>query len=60
MPAGHYSASRHSFCTQVAETGINALQAQNLMRHSDIRTTQKHFHASVNKLRIAVNLRGNN
>ena len=54
----YYSASRHSFCTQVVETGVNALQAQELMRHSDIRTTQKYFHASVNKLRNAVNIRG--
>lgn len=54
----HYSASRHSFCTQLTDTGINSLQARELMRHTDIRTTQKYFHASTEKLREAVNQRG--
>lgn len=53
-----YEATRHSFCTQIVEMGINSLQAQVLMRHSDIRTTQKYFHNSVTKLQDIVNRRG--
>ena len=47
----HYSASRHSFCTQIVERGANAFEAQALMRHADIRSTQKYFHATSNRLR---------
>ena len=54
----HYSASRHSFCTQIVETGADALQAQRLLRHADLRSTQKHFHATPAKLRDIVNRRG--
>lgn len=53
-----YEATRHSFCTQLVEMGINSLQARLLMRHSDIRTTQKYFHSSITKLRDVVNSRG--
>jgi len=52
-----YEATRHSFCTQIVETGVNTLQAQVLMRHSDIRSTQKYFHASMTKLRDVINRR---
>jgi len=54
----YYSASRHSLCTQMVETGVSVFQAQDLMRHADIRSTQKHFHASTERLRDAVNRRG--
>ena len=54
-----YEATRHSFCTQIVETGANTLQAQALMRHSDIRSTQKYFHASLTNLREIINRRVN-
>lgn len=54
----HYEASRHSFCTQIAESGANLLQAKELMRHKDIRSTEKYFHGTINKLREIVNHRG--
>ncbi|MCX8021353.1 MAG: tyrosine-type recombinase/integrase [Syntrophorhabdaceae bacterium] len=55
-----YEASRHSFCTQIAQSGLcNTLQAKLLMRHADIRSTERYFHGSVVKLRDIVNMRGN-
>jgi hypothetical protein len=38
--------------------GVNTLQAKELMRHSDIRSTEKYFHASVKKLGDIVEQRG--
>lgn len=45
-----YEATRHSFCTQIVNMGVNTLQAKELMRHADIRSTEKYFHISVKKL----------
>jgi integrase len=53
-----YEATRHSFLTQIGESGINTLQAKQLMRHSDIRSTEKYFHGNITKLRDVVNNRG--
>ena len=53
-----YEATRHSYCTQIGESGINTLQARLLMRHSDVRSTQKYFHGKIAKLRDVVNNRG--
>ncbi len=54
----YYSASRHSFCTQIVESGANIFDAKDLMRHTDIRTTQRYYHASGKRLREIVNNRG--
>jgi integrase len=54
----YYEASRHSFCTQLVDDGLNTLQAKELMRHTDVRTTQKYYHGDTNRLRDAVNQRG--
>jgi len=54
----HYEASRHSFCTQIVESGADVLQARELMRHTNIRSTQKYFHGSIKRLRDIVNQRG--
>lgn len=52
-------ATRHSFCTQIAESGLcNTLQAQELMRHSDLKSTQGYFHGSLKKMKAIVNQRG--
>lgn len=54
-----YEASRHSFCTQIAEGGLcNTLQAKQLMRHADIRSTERYFHGSLSTLKEIVNQRG--
>jgi integrase len=61
MDVCYYEASRHSFCTQVVDDcGADALQAQILMRHTDVRQTQNYFHGNTKKLREIVNKRGKN
>jgi integrase len=54
----HYSASRHSFCTQLIHDGVNPLEAQVAMRHKDLKSTQKYFHARKDKMREHFNNRG--
>ena len=54
----HYSASRHSFCTQLIHDGLNPLEAQSAMRHKDLRSTQKYFHANRDRMREHFNRRG--
>ncbi len=59
IPVTYYEASRHSFCTQIAQTpGANVFDAQLLMGHSDPRTTQKYYHATPRRLEELVNRRG--
>jgi len=53
-----YEASRHSFCTQIVEGGAKLDEAQQLMRHADIRSTQNYFHGSTKRLKGVVNNRG--
>ncbi len=53
-----YEATRHSFCTQVVEGGASVLEAKQLMRHADIRSTERYFHGSMKKMREIVNNRG--
>jgi len=54
----HYSASRHSFCTQLVHDGLNPLEAQSAMRHKDLRSTQRYFHAHRDRMREHFNRRG--
>lgn len=54
----HYSASRHSFCTQLVHDGLNPLEAQAAMRHKDLKSTQKYFHAHRDRMREHFNRRG--
>ncbi|MBF0554921.1 MAG: site-specific integrase [Nitrospirae bacterium] len=58
LPITHYEASRHSFITQLVEEDTNPLVTKALARHTDIRTTQKYYHATAAKLRDVVNRRG--
>ncbi|KJU86011.1 tyrosine recombinase XerD [Candidatus Magnetobacterium bavaricum] len=53
-----YEGSRHSFITQLVEDNTNPLVAKELARHTDLRTTQKYYHATSSKLRDVVNRRG--
>jgi integrase len=53
-----YEATRHSFCTQLAEDRVPLPIIKDLARHSDIRTTQKYIHPTDESSREAVNLRG--
>lgn len=54
----HYSAGRHSFCTQIIQSGANIFDAQELMRHTDINSTRQYYHASTKRLEEIVNNRG--
>ncbi|HQJ95351.1 MAG TPA: tyrosine-type recombinase/integrase [Syntrophorhabdaceae bacterium] len=54
----YYEASRHSFCTQLVDDGIDLLYAKELMRHTDVRTTQRYYHGNITRLRDIVNKRG--
>jgi integrase len=53
-----YEAGRHSFCTQVIDSGAHPFQAQRLLRHARIKTTQRYYHNSTEALRDVVNARG--
>jgi integrase len=53
-----YEATRHSFCTQLVEDGVQLSIIRDLARHSDIRTTQKYVHPTGGSARQAVNHRG--
>lgn len=52
----YYEASRHSFITQLVDSGADMLQVRELSRHSDVRMLQRYYHGS--KLRNLVNQRG--
>lgn len=54
----YYESSRHSFCTQLVDSGADVLQAKELMRHTDVRTTQHYYHGNMTRLRDLVNKRG--
>ncbi len=51
-----YECTRHSFGTQLAETN-DIYKVKELMRHSDIRTTQKYLHIKTTRLANIVNAR---
>jgi integrase len=53
-----YEATRHSFCTQLVEDGVDLITVSKLARHSDIRTTKKYVHPTDETARSAVNKRG--
>ncbi len=53
-----YEATRHSFGSQLIEHN-DIYQVKELLRHEDIRTTQKYLHMPVGKLRRVVNSRKN-
>ncbi len=57
LTCSHYEGSRHSFCTQIAESA-NDSAAQRLMRHADKRSTEKYTHHRPTYLRDVVNNRG--
>ncbi|MBF0592032.1 MAG: tyrosine-type recombinase/integrase [Nitrospirae bacterium] len=58
LDVSFYEASRHSFITQLVEDNANPFVAKELARHTDLRTTQKYYHATSSKLRDVVNRRG--
>jgi integrase len=50
-----YEGTRHSYCTQLVESGANELQAQRMMRHRDRRSTGKYYHPSAKQMKQLAN-----
>ena len=58
LPISHYEGTRHSFATQIAELD-DMKAAQELLRHSDMRSTEKYVHRRTEYLRAALQKRTN-
>ncbi len=50
--------NRHGFGTQMAEMGLGELELQELMGHSDIRSTKQYFHPTPERQRDLLDRRG--
>jgi len=46
-----YDATRHSFASQQLEAGTDIAEIKEMVGHSDIRTTMKYAHPSLEKMR---------
>ncbi|MHB8109684.1 MAG: tyrosine-type recombinase/integrase, partial [Syntrophorhabdaceae bacterium] len=53
----HYDGTRHSFCTQLVDAGVNPLHAKELMRHSSMKMTERYYHGNITILRAALDKR---
>lgn len=52
---------RHSFCTQLMNnTSINAMLAKDVMRHTDVKMTDRYTHRGIEQTRVYVNSRKDN
>ena len=49
-----YDAARHSFASQLINSGVSVYSVSHLLGHSNIKTTEKYLHSDVEKLRIDV------
>ncbi len=58
IPLTFYEASRHSFCTQLLENGVDLKTVQLLMGHRELRSTEAYTHIAIQKLLPYVNKRG--
>jgi len=58
LPITFYEASRHSFCTQLLENGVELKTVQLLMGHRELRSTEAYTHIAIQKLLPYVNKRG--
>lgn len=57
VPYRLYDCGRHTFCTQVVDSGVNELRAQEIMGHADRRTTARYYHGSLERQREALEKR---
>ncbi len=53
-----YSATRHGFCIQLVEMGMNEIEALGIMRHKDSRSAKAYFHPTQERQRGFLNKRG--
>lgn len=53
-----YEATRHSFISQLVDSGASSLQTRTLARHSSVKTTQRYYHGSRTTMKDLLNRRG--
>ncbi len=49
-----YDATRHSFASQLTNSGVSLLNVSRLLGHSDIRSTEKYSHGDLEKLKVDI------
>ena len=49
-----YDATRHSVGSQLANSGVSPFMIQNVLGHTDIRTTEKYTHVNVDALKSTI------
>ncbi len=49
-----YDATRHSFASQLVNSGVSIFSISKLLGHADIRTSEKYAHGDVRKLKVDV------
>lgn len=49
-----YDAARHSFASQLINSGVSIYSVSHLLGHSNIKTTEKYLHSDLGKLKIDV------
>ena len=49
-----YDATRHSFASQLTNSGVSLLRVSRLLGHSDTRTTEKYSHSDLEELKIDI------
>lgn len=53
-----YEATRHSFISQLVDSGASSLQTRTLARHSSVKTTQRYYHGNRTTMKDLLNRRG--
>ena len=53
-----YEATRHSFISQIVDSGASVLQTKTVARHSDVKTTQRYYHGDRVTLKDLLDRRG--
>ncbi|ODS34499.1 MAG: integrase [Candidatus Scalindua rubra] len=49
-----YEAARHSFASQIINSGVSVYSVSHLLGHSNIKTTEKYLHSDLEKLKIDI------
>ena len=49
-----YDAARHSFASQLINSGVSIYSVSHLLGHSNIKTTEKYLHSDLNKLQVDI------
>ncbi len=49
-----YDAARHSFASQLINSGVSIYSVSHLLGHSNIKTTEKYLHGDLEKLKVDI------